>query len=418
MDLSSSMTAPEDAAAPEPYRAPDPRVAERWPRPPRPSLRERAAPTAGSAGVHAAVVASLLLFAPIERPMEGPALLEIPVEVVFVSPAAQSAAAETAAGGDAAAELARLPPVPEVGEPAIAAGSDPAALVELEPLPPPEAGRPGSPAESGAVRTTELERLPPPDAGAPPVPADAAPRASDPPAPAEAAAVAELPPAPVEPAVPPIAAAPQPAPPRQPPPAAPRPGKRAPAAAHAKPAPKPREVDRRHAEREARRRAAAEAARAAAAETRRAPDRAEARRKGAQVSPHAAQAAARPTRQAGAQPVGQGGGRPRGGAVAAVSAPSAPQADLGAYRGQVIAHLGRFKRYPEGAKSRNAEGTPVVTFSLDARGNATRAALARSSGHADIDAEALAMVRRAVPFPAPPPGAPRSFTASVGFRLH
>jgi TonB family protein len=83
----------------------------------------------------------------------------------------------------------------------------------------------------------------------------------------------------------------------------------------------------------------------------------------------------------------------------------------------VIAHLSRFKRYPDAARSREAEGTPVVAFALDGSGRVTAASLARSSGHPDIDAEAVAMVRRAVPFPAPPPGAPRSFSASIGFRL-
>jgi TonB family protein len=91
--------------------------------------------------------------------------------------------------------------------------------------------------------------------------------------------------------------------------------------------------------------------------------------------------------------------------------------DARAFRGQVIAHLTRFKRYPETARSRAAEGTPTVTFSLDGAGRVTSLGLSRSSGQPDIDAEAVAMVRRAVPFPAPPPGTPRSFSASIGFRM-
>jgi TonB family protein len=95
-------------------------------------------------------------------------------------------------------------------------------------------------------------------------------------------------------------------------------------------------------------------------------------------------------------------------------------ASLGAaasYRSQVIAHLTRFKRYPLGAETRGAEGTPVVSFSLDGGGRVASVALARSSGHSDIDAETLAMVRRAVPFPAPPPGAPHAISAAISFQL-
>jgi periplasmic protein TonB len=87
------------------------------------------------------------------------------------------------------------------------------------------------------------------------------------------------------------------------------------------------------------------------------------------------------------------------------------------YRSQVIAHLTRFKRYPLGAETRGAEGTPVVSFALDGGGRVASVALARSSGHSDIDAETLAMVRRAVPFPAPPPGAPHAISAAISFQL-
>ena len=88
-----------------------------------------------------------------------------------------------------------------------------------------------------------------------------------------------------------------------------------------------------------------------------------------------------------------------------------------AYRAQVIAHLTRFKRYPAGAEARGAEGNPAVAFALDGGGRALNVSLARSSGHSDIDAETVAMVRRAVPFPPPPPGAPQAFSISIGFRL-
>jgi colicin import membrane protein len=67
--------------------------------------------------------------------------------------------------------------------------------------------------------------------------------------------------------------------------------------------------------------------------------------------------------------------------------------------------------------SRGAEGVPTVAFSLDASGGVTQVSLTRSSGQGDIDAEVIAMVRRAVPFPPPQPGAPQSFSASIAFQI-
>ena len=175
---------------------------------------------------------------------------------------------------------------------------------------------------------------------------------------------------------------------------------------------KPTGTERRQAAREARREAA-EAARNAAE-----------RRRDAEARTRAAERAAQQRRTAAASPAGavragaaaRAGPERPGNAAAAAAAQSAAGRG-GNYRGQVIAHLARFKRYPEGARARQAEGVPVVAFTLDGSGRVTGAGLSRSSGHADIDAEALAMVRRAVPFPAPPAGAGRSFSASIGFRL-
>jgi periplasmic protein TonB len=47
----------------------------------------------------------------------------------------------------------------------------------------------------------------------------------------------------------------------------------------------------------------------------------------------------------------------------------------------------------------------------------THVSLARGTGSATLDQEATAMVRRASPFPAPPVGHSRDFTAPVSFRI-
>jgi protein TonB len=88
------------------------------------------------------------------------------------------------------------------------------------------------------------------------------------------------------------------------------------------------------------------------------------------------------------------------------------------YPGTVSAHLRRYQQYPSDARSRGDQGTATVSFSLDGGGRVTSSRLARGSGIASIDSEVQAMVRRASPFPAPPGGAPRSFTVPVSFRLN
>ena len=88
-----------------------------------------------------------------------------------------------------------------------------------------------------------------------------------------------------------------------------------------------------------------------------------------------------------------------------------------AYQTAVAGHLARFKRYPERARAQGSEGAPAVSFALDGSGRIVAAALARSSGNAALDAEVVAMARRASPFPVPPAGAPRQFSVSIRFKV-
>ena len=87
------------------------------------------------------------------------------------------------------------------------------------------------------------------------------------------------------------------------------------------------------------------------------------------------------------------------------------------YRGLVAAHLTRNKQYPANAERNHDQGTASVTFTLDGSGRVTAAHLVRGSGHASLDQEVQAMVRRASPFPPPPGGRPMTFTVPVIFRL-
>ena len=87
------------------------------------------------------------------------------------------------------------------------------------------------------------------------------------------------------------------------------------------------------------------------------------------------------------------------------------------YRMIVGGVLERAKQYPESARQRRAKGIAIVGFVLDASGGVTSVVLLRSSGEADLDAESLALVNRAAPFPPPPPGAQHSFTIEVAFGM-
>ncbi len=106
--------------------------------------------------------------------------------------------------------------------------------------------------------------------------------------------------------------------------------------------------------------------------------------------------------------------------VAAAPAQPSPAAAAAAaaartnWQGQLVAWLARYKRYPHAAEEARQEGTPMVQFSLDRSGHLLSSRLARSSGNNLLDEEALAMLQRAQPFPAPPAEMPgQRFDLSV-----
>ncbi len=103
---------------------------------------------------------------------------------------------------------------------------------------------------------------------------------------------------------------------------------------------------------------------------------------------------------------------------------AAPQANPGAssvsparWQSRLMAHLERRKRYPSSARRARQEGVAQVRFTIDGSGNVQSVALARSSGVAELDDEVVAMVRRASPVPAPPPGVGRTIVVPVQFNL-
>ncbi|MEH2605686.1 protein TonB [Bradyrhizobium sp. AZCC 1588] len=79
------------------------------------------------------------------------------------------------------------------------------------------------------------------------------------------------------------------------------------------------------------------------------------------------------------------------------------------WRTQVLALVEKNKRYPEAARSRREQGTAQVSFTLDRKGMVVSARVTQSSGSGALDEEALALLKRAQPFPSPPAMFPGEF---------
>jgi protein TonB len=108
--------------------------------------------------------------------------------------------------------------------------------------------------------------------------------------------------------------------------------------------------------------------------------------------------------------------------LASSSAPAGATsaAALASYNQLVAAHLQRFKQYPSSAKAAGEQGISRLSFTLGRGGQVLGSRLAGSSGHAALDGETLAMIRRAQPFPPMPPElkqASMSFSIPVQFSI-
>jgi periplasmic protein TonB len=106
--------------------------------------------------------------------------------------------------------------------------------------------------------------------------------------------------------------------------------------------------------------------------------------------------------------------------VASAASSGASAAAIASYNQLVLAHLRRFKRYPPEAKAAGKQGVGRVNFTLSRTGQVMASKLIGSTGHAALDAESLATLRRAQPFPPFPPDMKQgsmSFTMPVSFGL-
>ena len=88
------------------------------------------------------------------------------------------------------------------------------------------------------------------------------------------------------------------------------------------------------------------------------------------------------------------------------------EGELAGYQAIVFSRLAKAKAV---GRQLGIPGSAGVAFAIDEHGALTGLRLAVSSGIAKLDEEALAIVRKAAPFPPPPEGAQRSFEANVNF---
>jgi protein TonB len=115
---------------------------------------------------------------------------------------------------------------------------------------------------------------------------------------------------------------------------------------------------------------------------------------------------------------GDGGSAEGGSGTAEVD--SAIRRGMTDYEFLLEAWLEKHKKYPRRAKLRNWQGTALLRFTIDRDGNVLDYRIEESSGHAVLDEEVEAMIRRAAPLP-PAPAAVQSarleFAVPVRFFL-
>ncbi|MBA8907976.1 energy transducer TonB [Aminobacter ciceronei] len=96
----------------------------------------------------------------------------------------------------------------------------------------------------------------------------------------------------------------------------------------------------------------------------------------------------------------------------------ASASEQASYAKKLLAHVQRFKRYPPAAQKAGITGNARLSITIDRSGRLKGARLGSSAGNATLDAEALAVARRAAPYPVPPDGVgSQTFSFSVTLKF-
>jgi protein TonB len=109
--------------------------------------------------------------------------------------------------------------------------------------------------------------------------------------------------------------------------------------------------------------------------------------------------------------------------VPVTTAPPPPRpsaARVTSWHREIAMRIERHKGYPAAAQARHETGTAQLTFAIDRQGRVVTSRIARSSGSTALDQETIDTVRRAQPFPPPPPNMPGEtfeFTVPIRFKV-
>jgi len=107
----------------------------------------------------------------------------------------------------------------------------------------------------------------------------------------------------------------------------------------------------------------------------------------------------------------------RANTAAAPAAGAESSVSPASWRGTLMAHLNRYKRFPAGAAG---NGVASVAFTINRSGQVTSVRMIGASGDGVLDQEAVALLHRASPVPSPPPsvGSGGAVTLTVPIRFN
>jgi protein TonB len=100
--------------------------------------------------------------------------------------------------------------------------------------------------------------------------------------------------------------------------------------------------------------------------------------------------------------------------------PKPSAAQIASWHRRIAQQVERHKGYPPSARARHETGTAQLAFTLDRSGKVLASRIVRTSGFAALDQETIDTVRRAQPFPSPPPNMPGErfdFTVPIRFNI-